>query len=158
MESGPTYKQGNQTSNLAPLQEVDAKKPQIHFNLSSLYGDMGSQHSIHSQDEGLYGDMRFQHSTHGQDEGLKELPQYTRDHKSKSKLKVLPFVRGKPNGEKDTRDLFSLLSTLIECRLTLKELFRVHPYLWNDLADIVAKMGIKGIHPTYTSQQSQRLL
>ena len=51
------------------------------------------------------------------------------------------------NGEKDTKNLSSLLSTFIECRLTLGELLRVRPYLWNDLAETLEKMGIKGIHP-----------
>ena len=36
-------KQGSQTFDSAPLHEIDADKPQFHFNSNSLYAEMGSQ-------------------------------------------------------------------------------------------------------------------
>ena len=90
--------------------------------------------------------MGSQQSHQSQDEDLKELPQYTVEHETKSKVKVIHSVREKQAGETDTKNLSSLLSTLIECRLTLGGHLRVWPYLWNELAKTLAKMGIKGIH------------
>ena len=37
------------------------------------------------------------------------------------------------------------MSTTIECQLTLGELLKVKPYLWNDSAKNLQKIGIKGI-------------
>ena len=58
---------------------------------------------------------------------------------------MLPSIQGLPYHEKDTTNLSALLSTSIECILTLGELLKVRPHLWADLARILQKMGIKGI-------------
>ena len=47
--------------------------------------------------------------------------------------------------KKDTINLTELISTPIECRLTLGEMLRVRPNLWNELAKTLHNMGIKGI-------------
>ena len=88
------------------------EKPPLHFDLTSLYGDMGSQHSQPSKDA-----------------ELKELPQYTREHENKSKVMVIPSVRKLPHKEQDIGNLLSLLSTLIDCKLTVGELLRIRPHL-----------------------------
>ena len=59
----------------------------------------------------------------------------------------MPSVRKLPHKDQDMRNLISLLSTLIDCKLTLGELLKIHPHLWNELAAILEKMGIKEIKP-----------
>ena len=86
------------------------------------------------------------------DEDLKELPQYLGEHEAKSEIKVLPLVQGKIKQEKDTINLIALLSTPIECRLTLGELLKVRPNLWNELAETLHNMGIKGIRDKHIKQ------
>ena len=63
------------------------------------------------------------------DEDLKELPQYLGEHEAKSKIRVLPSVQGKMKQEKDTINLTALLSTPIECTLTLGVLLKLRPNL-----------------------------
>ena len=60
---------------------------------------------------------------------------------------VIPLVRKLPHKEQDTGNLISLLSTPIDCKLTLGELLKIHPHLWNKLAAILEKMGVKEIKP-----------
>ena len=67
------------------------------------------------------------------------------EHEAKYEIRVLPSAYGKTKQEKDTINLTTLLSTPIECRLTLGELLKVRPNLWNDLAKTLQNMGIKGI-------------
>ena len=73
------------------------------------------------------------------------MPQYLGEHEAKSKIRVLPSIQGKAKQEKDTVNLAAILSTQIECRLTLGELLRVRPNLWTDLAGTLQSIGIKGI-------------
>ena len=65
---------------------------------------------------------------------------------------AIPSVRKLPHKEQDIGDLISLLSTLIDCKLTLGELLKIRPHLWNELARILEKMGIKGIKPKELNQ------
>ena len=86
------------------------------------------------------------------DEDLKEMPQYLGEHETKSKIRVLPSIPGKMKPEKDTINLTALLSTPIECQLTLGELLRVRTNLWNELAKTLHNMGIKGIQNEHIKQ------
>ena len=52
------------------------------------------------------GSQQFHQS---QDKDLKELPQYLGEHETKSKVKVLPYTREKPDRGKDKRNISSLL-------------------------------------------------
>ena len=67
-------------------------------------------------------------------------------------MMVIPLVRKFPHKEQDTGNLLSLLSTPIDCKLTLGELLKIRPHLWNELAAILEKMGIKGIKPKELNQ------
>ena len=69
------------------------------------------------------------------------MPQYLGDHEAKSKIKVLPSIRGKLEQEKDIVSLTALLSTQIECTFTLGESLKVRPHLWNDLEQNPLKDG-----------------
>ena len=89
--------------------------------------------------------MGSQHFQPSEDAELKELPQYTGEHENKSKVMVVPSVRKLPHKEHDTGNLLSLLSTPIDCKLTLGELLKIRPHLWNELAGILGKMGIREI-------------
>ena len=72
------------------------------------------------------------------------MPQFVGEHETKLEIKVLPSIQKKPQQEKDTTHLIALLSTTIECHLTLVELLKVKPHLWNDLAQNLHKMRVKG--------------
>ena len=61
-------------------------------------------------------------------------------------------MRKLPHKEQDTGNLISLLSTPIDYKLTLGEILKVRPHLWNELATILEKMGIKGIKPKELNQ------
>ena len=54
-------------------------------------------------------------------------------------------MRGEIAQDKDTKKHMSLLSTPIECTLTLGELLRIIPHLWNNLKWTFKKMGVKAI-------------
>ena len=86
------------------------------------------------------------------DEDLKEMPQYLGEQETKSKIRVLPSIQGKMKPEKETINLTALLSTPIECRLTLGELLKVRPNLWNDLAKTLHSLGIKVIQDKHIKQ------
>ena len=110
------------------MEEIYADPNQCKYDTNSICGYIGSadpQESI--------------------DEDLNEMPQYLGEHEAKSEMRVLPSVHGKTKQEKDTINLAALLSTPIECRLTLGELLKVRPNLWNDLVETLQNMGIKGI-------------
>ena len=109
-------KQGSNIFDSAPIEEVHIDPNPLDFDENSIYGYIGSVKSQESQ-------HKF----------LKELPQYLGEHEARSEIKVLPSIQGKPNHEKDTMILTNLLSTQIGCRLTLGELLKVRPQLWNDL-------------------------
>ena len=68
-------KNGSKTFDLALFDELDIKKPPLHFDLTLLYGDMGSQHSQQSLDT-----------------ELKELPHYRGEQENKSEVMVIPSV------------------------------------------------------------------
>ena len=59
-------KHGSKTFDSAPFDQLDVENPLLHFDLTSLYGDIGSQHSQHSEDT-----------------ELKELPKYTAEQKNR---------------------------------------------------------------------------
>ena len=65
---------------------------------------------------------------------------------------IIPSVRKLSHKEQDTGNLLSLLSTPIDCKLTLGELLKIRPHLWNKLAAILEKMNIKGIKPDELNQ------
>ena len=67
-----------------------------------------------------------------QDKVQGELPQYPSEHKTRLEVKVLPLMWGKTNPK--NRNIVSLFSTSIDCRLTLVEILKVRPHLWIDLA------------------------
>ena len=48
-------------------------------------------------------------------------------HQEKEEIKVLPSIRGRPNSEKDTKNLTLLLSNLVDCTLTLRKLLKPGP-------------------------------
>ena len=104
-------KQGSHTFALAPMEEIYANPNRCEFDASSNCGYIGLDESHVSIDE-----------------DLKEMPQYLGEHETKSKIKALPSIRGKPK-EKDTMHLAALLLTKIECLLTLGKLLKVRPYL-----------------------------
>ena len=119
-------KQGSNTFASAPMEEIYEDPNQCRYGTNSICGYIGlveSQESI--------------------DEDLNEMPQYLGEHEAKSEIRVLPSAHKKPKQEKDTINLTALLSTPIECRLTLGELLKVRPNLWNDLAKTLQNMGIK---------------
>ena len=66
---------------------------------------------------------------------------------------VVPLVKKLPHKEQDTKNLISLLSTPIDYKLMLGELPKVRLHLWNELATILEKMGIKGIKLEELNQQ-----
>ena len=110
------------------MEEIYADPNQCEFDTNFVCGYIGlveSQESIN--------------------EDLKEMPQYLGEHETKSETRMLPSAQGKTKQEKDTINLIALLSTPIECKLTLGELLKVRPNLWSDLAQTLQNMGIKGI-------------
>ena len=84
------------------MEEIYADPNQCKYNTNSICGYIGSIESQESIDE-----------------DLNEMPQYLGEHETKSEIRVLPSVHGKTKQEKDTINLTALLSTPIECRLTL---------------------------------------
>ena len=87
-------KQGSNTFSSAPMEEIYADPNKYEFDADSICGYIGSMESQESLDE-----------------DLKKMPQYLGEHEAKSKIKMLPSIRGKPELEKDTANLIALLST-----------------------------------------------
>ena len=79
------------------------------------------------------------------DEDLVGLPKYLEEYEAKFEVKVLPSTRGTISREVDTQNLTSLLSTPIKCEMTLGELLKAIPHLWQDLDETLKKLGIKAI-------------
>ena len=65
---------------------------------------------------------------------------------------VIPSMKKLSHKEQDIGNLILLLSTPIDCKLTLGELLKICPHLWNELATILEKIGIKGIKPKELNQ------
>ena len=117
------------------MEEIYADPNQCKYDTNSICGYIGlveSQESI--------------------DEDLNEMPQYLGEHETKSKIRMLPSIHGKTKQEKDTINLIALLSTPIKCKLTLGEILKVRPNLWNELLETLHNMGIKGIHEKHIKQ------
>ena len=54
-------------------------------------------------------------------------------------------MRGTIKKQKDTYNLSSLLSTPIKCTLTLGELLRIRPHIWQDLSKTLNHIRIAGV-------------
>ena len=65
---------------------------------------------------------------------------------------IVPLVRKLLHKDQDVKNLISVLSTPIDYKITLEELLKVRPHMWNELATILEKMGIKGIKPKALNQ------
>ena len=128
-------KQGSNTFASAPMEEIFTDPNQCKYDTNSICGYIGSLESQESIDE-----------------DLNKMPQYLGEHETKSEIRVLPSIHGKTKQDKDTINLTALLSTPIECQLTLGELLKVRPNLWNELAKTLHSVGIKGIQNKYIKQ------
>ena len=117
------------------MEEIYADPNQCEFNTDPICGYIGSIKSQESLDE-----------------DFKQMPQYLGEHEAKSKIKALPSIQGKPKQEKDTMNLTTLLSTPIECRLTLVKLLKIRPHLWNDLMETLQKMGVMSLQNKHIKQ------
>ena len=52
----------------------------------------------------------------------------------------------------DTEKVSGILSLPIQCTITLGELLKIRPHLWNDLENTLGKLGIKEIDPIKLKQ------
>ena len=119
-------KQGSDTYVSAPIEELDMDQPQVHWDSKSWFGEIGSVPTEINEDK-----------------TLAELPSFMGEYEARSEIKKLPSIRGNLTKHRDSQNLASILLTPIQCTLTLGELLKVRPQMWEDLEETMEKFGIK---------------
>ena len=73
------------------------------------------------------------------------MPQFVGEHEAKSKNQDTTINPKKTTTRKGHHTFDSFIVNNTESQLTLGELLKVRPHLWNELAKMLQKMGVKGI-------------
>ena len=119
-------KDGSLTLKSAPLETVVERSQPEGYELESLYGEVGSQKSKESKTQ-----------------SLKTLPSYIGKSEHGSVIQKLPFQRRLAAKELDTTNLRTLLTTPVHCTITLADLLKLRPEMWNELGQCLEKLGIR---------------
>ena len=92
----------------------------------------------------MYDDQGTEGTEDSMDETLKELPSFLEPYEAGSEVIYLSSQTRNHTPVLDTPTLQNLLSTPIKCTLTIAELLKVRPQVWDDIGLCLEKMGIKG--------------
>lgn len=74
---------------------------------------------------------------------LRTLPSYKGEYETKSAAMTVRTHRQDPKEVLDTQGLTTILSTPIMYTITLAELLRIRPNVWNEVGDCLEKFGVK---------------
>ena len=111
----------------APITEIDLEKKQAHFDLITRYKDTQSSSS----------------NNESKTSGLKELPSFINPEGSDKEVVKLPSQYHPSPLVTNTANIQTFMSTPIMVTLTLAEVLKVKPELWQEITTCLGQMGIQ---------------
>ncbi|MCO5563531.1 hypothetical protein L7F22_017175 [Adiantum nelumboides] len=110
----------------APIPEVVLNNDFYPGDIQSLYGDTGTEVSMDSKPP-----------------SLKTLPSFIGKHEAKSEIRIVPSQQRATPKMIDSKELQEMLSTPVTCTITLSELLKIRPHLWEEMGKHLETKGIK---------------
>ncbi|MCO5568951.1 hypothetical protein L7F22_022654 [Adiantum nelumboides] len=122
-------KDGSATLQSAPIPEIHLDNDFYPGDIQLLYGDAGTDISMKSKLQ-----------------SLETLPSFISEHKNKLEVRMVPSqIKAIPK-IMDTKSLHKMLSTPITCIITLSELLKIKPHLWEEMGKHLEVKGMKIPH------------
>ncbi|MCO5610490.1 hypothetical protein L7F22_064729 [Adiantum nelumboides] len=112
--------------------------PKIILDNEFYPGDMQS----------LYGDARTEVSMESKPQSLKTLPSFLGEHQSKLEVMIVPSQMRTIPKMIDSKSLQEMLSTPVTCTITLSELLKIRPHLWEEMGKHLETKVIKNFLQT----------
>ena len=112
----------------APITEIDLEKKQAHFDLTTRYADTQSSSSNASKAS-----------------GMKELPSFINPEGSDNEVLMLPSQYHPSPMVMDTANIQTFMSTPVMVTLTLAEILKVKPKLWQEVTTCLGQEGVQKI-------------
>ncbi|MCO5574737.1 hypothetical protein L7F22_028527 [Adiantum nelumboides] len=107
--------------------------PKVVLNNEFYPGDIQS----------LYGDAGMEVFMDSKPPSLKTLPSFIGSHEAKSVMRVVPSQQRATPKMIDSKGLQEMLSTPVTCMITLSELLKIRPHLWEEMGKHLETKGIK---------------
>ncbi|MCO5577550.1 hypothetical protein L7F22_031381 [Adiantum nelumboides] len=110
----------------APIPEVVLNNEFYPGDIQSLYGDAGTEVSMDSKPP-----------------SLKTFQSLIGKHKARSKIRIVPSQQRATPKMINSKGLQEMLSTPVTCTITLSELLKISPHLWEEMGKHLETKGIK---------------